>query len=202
MSKTLNLKNTITENNCSFAHYSGEVTIAVFHKDKLLKRITSHNAGLEPLFTFISKCLAGRWSEAQESRPCKLILLEAGAGEDTTTSTPLNDPADKGYWTSRYAISTPMIYDNAVLNTTTSSPASGSVTYHFRIPSLALAPGKIIKKLVLLPTLYNESSYKKDACAYFILPSGEEIQVPDQSGNTTVIIDWTLKFTNANEGEE
>lgn len=199
MSKILTLKNTITENNCSFARYSGEVTIAVFHKDKLLKKITSHNAGLEPLFTFISKCLAGRWNEAQESRPCKLVLLETGTGEDTTTSTPLNDPADKGYWTSRYAISTPMIYDNAVLNTTTSNPASGSVTYHFRIPSLALAPGKIIKKLVLLPTLYNESSYKKDACAYFILP-GEGIQVPDQSSNTTVIIDWTLKFTN--EGEE
>lgn len=200
MNKNINLKYITGENNCSFAHYSGEVTISVFHKDKLLKKVTSHNAGMEPLFMFISKCLAGRWSEAQESRPCKLILLEAGVGEDTTTSTPLNDSADKGYWTSRYAISTPMIYDNAVLNTTTSSPASGSVTYHFRIPSLALAPGKTIKKLVLLPALYNESSYKNDACAYFILPDNKEIQVPDQSGNTTVIIDWTLKFTN--EGEE
>ena len=197
MNKNVNLNYIAGENNCSFAHYSGEVTISLFHKDKLLKKVTSHNAGMEPLFMFISKCLAGRWSEAQESRPCKLVLLEKAVNEPDS-STPLNDPAEQGYWTSRYAISTPMLYDNAVLNTTTSAPASGSVTYHFRIPSLAMAPGKTIKKLVLLPALYNESLYKKDACAYFILP-GEGIKVPDQSGNTTVIIDWTLKFTNKGE---
>lgn len=197
MNKNVNLNYIAGENNCSSAHYSGEVTISLFHKDKLLKKVTSHNAGMEPLFMFISKCLAGRWSEAQESRPCKLVLLEK-AVEEPDSSTPLTDLAEHGYWTSRYAISTPMLYDNAVLNTTTSSPASGSVTYHFRIPSLAIAPGKTIKKLVLLPTLYNESSYKTDACAYFIL-EGDGIAVPDQSGNTTVIIDWTLKFTNKGE---
>lgn len=201
MNKETNLIYIPEENNCNYARYKGVVTVSLFHKDKLLKTVTSHNEGLENLFMFVSKCLAGRWAEAQESRPCKLVLLEKDERESfegSTRSTPLTDTEETGYWTSKYAISTPMVYDNAALNATT--PTSGSVTYHFRIPSLALTAGKKIKKLLLLPSLYT--SYSKDACAYFIL-EGEGLEdgitIPEQGGNTTVIIDWTLIFTN--EGE-
>jgi hypothetical protein len=109
------------------------------------------------------------------------------------------DAAEGGhhFWSSKYALCTPMLYDNAAYAETTSGVnPSGSVTYHFRVPFLSLVGGSKIKKLLLLPL--TPSDYVKDACAYYVLDN--EIKVPVQSGNFTVIIDWTLTFRNA-EGD-
>jgi hypothetical protein len=87
------------------------------------------------------------------------------------------------------------MYDTAAISNVTD--ASSSTTFHFRIPFLSLVGGSKIKKLMLLPP--NASAYQEDACAYFVLKN--EIKVPDSGANFTVIIDWTLTFTNT-KGDE
>jgi hypothetical protein len=39
------------------------------------------------------------------------------------------------------------------------------------------------------------TDYRTEACAYFVLD--QAIPVPVASANFTVIIDWTLEFTNS-----
>lgn len=197
----------ITKTTGDCAQYTGVVTIASYLGDRLLQKETHYNKGLPTLFTFISNCLQGRFSEAKASRPCKLVMLKKGTGEcltDTevelaggnavlsvpTESTAL-DSNGEHYWSSKYAICSPMLHDTAAI--ATNSIESSSVTYHFRIPFLSLVSGAQIKKLMLLPPI--ASNYTTDACAYFVLDN--PIEVPVAGGNFTIIIDWTLTFTNS-----
>jgi hypothetical protein len=64
-----------------------------------------------------------------------------------------------------------------------------SVTYHFRIPFLNItaASGAAIQKLLLLPVDISDSNYAAEACAYFILD--KPIDIPEASGNFTIIVD-------------
>jgi hypothetical protein len=111
-------------------------------------------------------------------------------------STPKNnhvnmfDEDNDHFWSAKYAVCNPMMYDTAA--TTTSTSTSSSVNYHFRVPFLSLVGGSKIKKLLLLPS--NATNYQAEACAYFVLENA--IEVPVYSANFTVIIDWTLNFTN------
>ena len=159
----------------------------------------------------MSCCLQGNWYEASYTRPCKLVMLRAEEGEllkdspDKSLpanapggdwSTPSNKSAKNSktgehFWGSAYAVCNPVMFDNAPVSTSDST--SSSVTYHFRVPFLSLVAGSNIKKLMLLPPV--ASDYTEDACAYFVLNNA--IPVPEMSANFTVIIDWTLTFTNS-----
>ena len=190
------------ETPCDCANYTGTVTVSSYLGDRLIQTQTKHNAGLPKLFSFIANCLEGAWTVAKDSRPCKLALLKSEDGEDfnklnadgtanTNCSTPTTKP---DYWSINYAVATPIMYDTAVVST--SNNLTSSITYHFRVPFLSLVGGSAIKKLMLLPAI--ASSYAQDACAYYVL--NEPIEVPTASGNFTVIVDWTLTFTNQNGG--
>lgn len=199
----------IKKANQNCAQYTGTVTVASYLGDRLIKKETYHNAGLNNLFKFIGNCLQGNWFEAKYTRPCKLVMLKADEKEILTDeelaealksstsakkSTPSNAETAE-YWNSSYAVCNPIIYDtaaNAEFSNNGGNPSS-SVTYHFRVPFLSLVSGSKIKKLMLLPSI--STNYAQDACAYYVLK--EPIEVPPAGGNFTVIIDWTLTFTNA-----
>lgn len=185
-------------NNSDCAAYTGTVTVASYLGDRLIHKETHHNAGLNNLFKFIGSCLQGNWYEAKFNRPCKLVLLKEAEGENLnnpaiteTYSTPLSKP---DYWRTDYAVSNPIMYDTAASAefNIDEGKVSSSVTYHFRIPFLSLTSGTTIKKLMLLPSIATD--YSADACAYFVLE--DAIKVPEAGKNFTVIIDWTLTFTN------
>jgi hypothetical protein len=205
----------IKKTNSDCAQYTGTVTVSTYLGDRLIQKETHHNSGLNTLFAFIGDCLQGNWISAKYNRPCKLTLLTVGTEEILTEteltkatdaqklkgiSTPANNLAVDSdgyhYWSSKYAVCSPVVYDNALLvNLTTgeNNQPQGEITYHFRVPFLSLVGGSTIKKLLLLPTIATD--YAKNACAYFVLNNA--IQVPEQSGNFTVIIDWTLTFKNS-----
>lgn len=195
--------------NSDCAQYTGTVTIASYLGERLIQKETQHNAGLRNLFEFISSCLQGHWREAKDKLPCKLVMLEQHHDEILTDeeynalgdakpaggkSNPANqlavDTDGNHYWSSTYAVCSPIMYDSTAITTTTAT--SSAITYHFRVPFLSLVGGSTIKKLMLLPP--KATNYQTDACAYFVLENG--IQVPDMSANYTVIIDWTLEFKN------
>lgn len=193
----------ILKTNSDCAQYTGTVTVASYLGDRLIKKETSHNKGLTKLFTFIGNCLQGHWTAAKANRPCKLVLLKGALGENLTDatvtlgesafSTPVSKPR---YWSAEFAACSPIMYDSAAVSEVTvtgDDTPNNAVTYHFRIPQLALLSGVEIKKLLLLPT--SASNYAEEACAYFILQT--PIKIPPTSGNITVIVDWTLAFTNA-----
>jgi hypothetical protein len=199
----------VRKTNGDCAHYTGTVTIASYLGDRLIQKETQHNAGLAPLFEFIGSCLQGNWYEARDKRPCKLVLLTKATDEylpgetipenyTKGPSTPTNpDATDRPnregshYWSSKYALCTPVMYDTAAISATTAT--SSSTTYHFRVPFLNLVGGAKIKKLLLLPPM--ATNYQTEACAYFILET--EIPIPEQGANFTIIVDWTLEFTNS-----
>lgn len=187
----------LIETNSDCAQYTGTVTVATYLDERLLQKETHHNAGLLNLFKFISSCLQGNWSEAKSKKPSKLVLLKTAPNEvltkgDPRQSTPSSEATN---WGPNYAVCTPTMYTNAVvskISTIDGKPAS-AVTYHFSIPFLKLISGANIKKLLLLPS--DVSNYAQEACAYYILDN--EIQIPEAAGNFTIVVEWTLTFTNA-----
>ena len=168
------MKKIINNKHYEHANYTGIVTISIYNKETLISTTTAHNTGMPKLFNFINSCLDGDFQAAKKSRPCKIILLE-------------NESLDESS-----AISAPVLYDRSTQATT--EDTGGSTTYHFRIPSLCLAQGKEIKSLLLMPSLYTTFN---EACAKFILPNS--IILPEKSNNITVVIEWTLIFTNKEE---
>ena len=199
----------ITKTNGDCAQYTGTVTVASYMGDRLIQKETHHNKGLNPLFDFIGSCLQGNWYEARDKRPCKLVMLTQAADECLTEeelktagvsynkglSSPTNnvskDSVGDLYWSSKYAVCSPIMYDTTAI--TANTKESSSTTYHFRVPFLSLVGGSKIKKLMLLPP--NATNYSEDACAYYILKNA--ITVPDTGANFTIVIEWTLKFTNS-----
>ena len=187
----------LIKNNGDYAQYSGVVTIAAYLGDRLLHQETHHNAGMLNLFNFVSSCLQGNWAEAKSKKPSKLVLLKTAPNEvldkeDPNYSTPSTVAAN---WSNAYAVCTPTSYTNAALSkisTIEGQPAS-AVTYHFNIPFLSLISGSKIQKLLLLPS--TASNYAQEACAYYILD--EAIEIPDAARNFTIVVEWTLTFTNA-----
>lgn len=185
------------ESNSDCAQYTGTVTIAAYAGERLLQKETHHNAGLPTLFKFIGSCLQGNWVEAKAKKPSKLVLLKTAPNEVLTKGAPnCSTPSREATnWGATYAVCTPISYTNAAISKTSTingSPAS-EVTYHFSIPFLSLVAGTKIKKLLLVPT--DVSNYAQEACAYYILDN--EISVPDTGGNFTIMVEWTLTFTNA-----
>lgn len=183
------------KNDC--AQYTGTVTVSAYLGERLIQQETHHNAGLQNLFKFIGSCLQGNWAEAKSKKPSKIVLLRAATGENLTIgSDDCSNPIENAsYWSSTYAVCSPAAYTNAAVSKITSvegKPAS-AVTYHFSIPFLKLLSGSKVQKLMLLPS--NVSDYAREACAYYILKN--EIEIPEASGNFTLVIDWTLTFTNA-----
>ena len=120
--------------------------------------------------------MIGNYTVAKSSRPCKIILFKGNDDGKTFTK-----------------VSSAVYYDSTALPGIGDN--SGSVTYHFRIPFLALEGGATVKRIGLYPN--NISSEKDDLCAYYDFPDGNEIEIPTDGSNYTIIIEWKLTINNA-----
>ena len=173
------MKNTIKEVKRSKSNalsYVGDIHVKIVEDDRVYYENNFHNHGTKKLFNFFVDALVGNYTVAKSSRPCKIILFKKNDDGKTYTK-----------------VSNAVYYDSTALPGI--GDDSGSVTYHFRIPFLALEGGAVVKRIGLYPN--NISSEKDDLCAYYDFTDGNEIEVPTDGSNYTIIIEWKLTINNA-----
>ncbi len=189
-------KNKIEEYSSSSQNfkYSGDITIKITDDDNRVYSETKyHNTGCLKLFNFFADCLIGNYNIAKSNRPCRVVLFKEDDDHPTYRKVGGVDKFDITSMCEECRVSTRVYYDSTPEPNITENDGC-SVKYHFRLPFLTLANGAIVKKIGLYPNII--SSYTKDLCAYFILPEGKEIPVPEAGGNYTIIIDWILIIEN------
>lgn len=155
--------------------YAGDIHVKIVEDDRVYYENYFHNHGTKKLFNFFIDALIGNYTVAKSSRPCKIILFKEN---------------DDGTFTK---VSNAVYYDSTAIPG--GDDVSGSVTYHFRIPFLALESGNTVKKIGLYPNII--SNEETDLCAYYVLPAGNEIEIPTDGNNYTIIIEWKLTINNA-----
>ena len=178
------MKNTIvSENNLG---YSGVVDIKLVRGDKVIKHVTAKNAGRLPLFTFITKCLAGNFSSGQYDAAPKFLMIGF-----------TNNPSSIS---GAEAVSlTPIPYTEVG---TTTSPSGqedeyGVCTYKFVIPFSTVSSGAKINHL----RLYNSNVGWDDlsgCCAWVTLfdESTGTIDNIEADGKSNIILTWSLRVSN------
>ena len=172
------MKNTIKKVKRSKSNalsYVGDIHVKIVEDDRVYYENNFHNHGTKKLFNFFIDALIGNYTVAKSSRPCKIILFKEN---------------DDGTFTK---VSNAVYYDSTALPGVGDN--SGSVTYHFRIPFLALESGAVVKRIGLYPS--NISSEEDDLCAYYDFTDGNEIEIPTDGSNYTIIIEWKLTINNA-----
>ena len=167
----------VKESNSNAFSYTGDIHVKVVEDDRIYYDNYFHNHGTKKLFNFFIDALIGNYTVAKSSRPCRIILFKKN-DDNTDTFT---------------KVSSAVYYDSTALPSI--GDDSGSVTYHFRIPFLALEGGTTVKKIGLYPNII--SSEENDLCAYYIFPENEGIEIPTDGSNYTIIIEWTLTINNA-----
>ena len=71
--------------------YEGKVDIDFIRNGKRIKRLSSHNDGYVPLFTFILRCLSGDYREADRPKYVYVFYIEDSTRKDKfSSSTSLN----------------------------------------------------------------------------------------------------------------
>lgn len=153
--------------------YDGLVTVSIEDGDRVYRKKRFHNEGKTKLFKFFADCLTGNYSGAEQSRPCRIVLF---GGEDDKPN--VNDRLSS------------FVYYDAAPNIEENSEYS-SVSYHFRLPYLALKTGKKIYACGLYPAMGNKDT---DMCAFFEFKKPEAL--PSTDSNLTVIIDWKMTISN------
>lgn len=179
-------KDLINSTSINNLNYRGTVAVKLLDGDRIIYNSKSHNNGKEPLFKFLSSCLAGDFTGAKDIRPCKIVLFKQDIGEITGTF-------DRNYWTEQQRVSNPVYYDSAAVQRF-DEEGKCAVTYHFRVPYLSLIAGETINKVGLYPNLISSDQFATGLCAYNFLDA--PITIPNGGGNFTVIIDWTITITN------
>ena len=173
------MKNTIKKVKRSKSNalsYVGDIHVKIVEDDKVYYENNFHNHGTKKLFNFFVDALVGNYTVAKSSRPCKIILFKKNDDGKTFTK-----------------VSSAVYYDSTALPGI--GDDSGSVTYHFRIPFLALEGGATVKRIGLYPNII--SNEKDDLCAYYDFPEGSGIDIPTDGNNYTIIIEWKLTINNA-----
>lgn len=156
--------------------YTGDIHVKVVEDDRIYYDNYFHNHGTKKLFNFFIDALIGNYMVAKSNRPCKIILFKKNDDGKTFTK-----------------VSNAVYYDSTALPSVGDN--SGSVTYHFRIPFLALEGGATVKRIGLYPNII--SNEEDDLCAYYDFPENEKIDIPTDGSNYTIIIEWTLTINNA-----
>ena len=173
------MKNTIKKVKRSKSNalsYVGDIHVKIVEDDRVYYENNFHNHGTKKLFNFFVDALIGNYTVAKSSRPCKIILFKKNDDGKTFTK-----------------VSNAVYYDSTALPGI--GDDSGSVTYHFRIPFLALEDGATVKRMGLYPNII--SNEKDDLCAYYDFPEGSGIDIPTDGNNYTIIIEWKLTINNA-----
>ena len=166
----------VKESNSNAFSYAGDIHVKIVEDDRVYYDNYFHNHGTKKLFNFFVDALVGNYTVAKSSRPCKIILFKGNNDGETYTK-----------------VSNAVYYDSTALPGI--GDDSGSVTYHFRIPFLALESGAVVKRIGLYPS--SISSEIDDLCAYYDFTDGNEIEIPTDGSNYTIIIEWKLTINNA-----
>ena len=182
----------VKESNSNTFSYTGDIHIKVVEDDRIYYENYFHNHGTKKLFNFFVDALVGNYTVAKSSRPCKIILFKK------TSSDVFQEDANEAKevkfdWSREAKVSSAVYYDSTALPSVGNN--SGSVTYHFRIPFLALEGGTTVKRIGLYPNII--SNEEDDLCAYYEFPDGNEIEIPTDGSNYTIIIEWKLTINNA-----
>ena len=173
------MKNTIKEVKKSKSNalsYTGDIHVKIVEDDRVYYDNYFHNNGTKKLFNFFIDALIGNYTVAKSSRPCKIILFKKNDDGKTFTK-----------------VSNAVYYDSTAVPG--GDDKSGSVTYHFRLPFLVLEGGATVKRIGLYPNII--SNEEDDLCAYYDFTDGNEIEIPTNGNNYTIIIEWKLTINNA-----
>ena len=171
-----NIIKEVKESKSNVLSYTGDIHVKIVEDDRVYYDNYFHNNGTKKLFNFFVDALVGNYTVAKSSRPCKIILFKENDDGKTFTK-----------------VSNAVYYDSTAIPG--GDDKSSSVTYHFRLPFLALESGTTVKKIGLYPNII--SNEETDLCAYHILPEGSEIEIPTDGNNYTIIIEWKLTINNA-----
>lgn len=176
-------------------NYNGDIKIKIMDGNRIYSEKHYHNAGCRTLFNFFVDCLVGNYNIAKSSRPCRIVLFKADKKDTQDATYPHPN------WSEETRVSSKIYYDSTAFPAKTDG--SGSVTFHFRIPFIALNPGERVTKLGLYPD--QISNFESDLCAEYRIsqdaddskdPDKYLFEIPINNSNYTVIIDWTLTITN------
>ena len=166
----------VKESNSNAFSYTGDIHVKVVEDNRIYYENYFNNHGTNKLFSLFIDALIGNYTVAKSSRPCKIILFKKNDDGKTFTK-----------------VSNAVYYDSTALPGI--GDDSGSVTYHFRIPFMALEGGATVKRIGLYPNIV--SNEVDDLCAYYDFPDGNEIEIPTDGSNYTIIIEWKLTINNA-----
>ena len=166
----------VKESNSNAFSYAGDIHVKIVEDDRVYYENYFHNHGTKKLFSFFIDTLIGNYTVAKSSRPCKIILFKKNDDGKTYTK-----------------VSNAVYYDSTALPGI--GDDSGSVIYHFRIPFLALEGGAVVKRIGLYPNTISDED--RDLCAYYEFTDGNEIEIPTDGSNYTIIIEWKLTINNA-----
>lgn len=184
--------------------YSGNVSITLKQGNRTLHSRNIKNAGGSSMFQFLTYCLSGIYSSAEELRPCKVML----------------------FWNDSPAPSGASDFDGnvSVCNfkylETSSSPANTtytdsntdeiipqwSTTLHFRIPYSWIRAGISTNNEINTVCLYGKNAVEPPsgelgsyAAKFQFIDPEADIWNPitvSNTDNTNIIIDWTITIEN------
>lgn len=192
--------------------YTGLVSVKIVRDNYVVYEKQFHNKGTTKLFEYISKCVAGRFTAANELRPVKIKLFYNASDYPTDENAfPISDG------------STPIIAPASRMISITSVPivsqledGSYKTTLHFVIPQSAIfRASNVTDEMWKYPVvnqvcLYGLTQSADDAfSAYYfftketdnpneaqsIIWDPQEFNL-EQNSNYSLLIDWDLVFSN------
>lgn len=200
----MKIKNDITVAKIDGLNYSGQLVVKILSGNKVISTQTYHNNGRETLFKFLCNALAGNYIERQ--RPCQIKLFSYSSALKTNST-----PSDFNWETAFEDESAPTgitpfrDYDivPVISKTQLDNYATYKTTYHFRIP-FTLISGTTIHMAGLYP---KNTIYDKNASAYYLFTNDDgtewqPIEITDNAGNFSLVIDWILTFHNFDISKE
>ena len=152
------------------AGYTGQVKISLYHSDQIFATVTQHNTGTRKFLEYICNIVSGQ------------INLSTATG---------NLPGKLGLLNSTI----PLISYSDIKKTRYSNDnAYAYYSLQFIIPSAYINKGDTFSELCLFPL--SSTKFAIDEI-YASIKLDKDIVIED--GNTSVIVEWVLAFSNATE---
>ena len=159
--------------------YRGNVKIELIRGNKVYKKIDKKNAGRMPLFTFLTRCLAGYYDGNSAPK-----FLRAFSVEDIT---------DIDFSTiSEDEVTTAAIQVSGINLDSNTTNESGAVSFEFLIPASVLKVGSNDINVLAVYSTTNRTARSLPS-AYITL---EDADLISADGESNVKIVWTMTISN------
>lgn len=174
----------------SSVEYSGKVTVTLKKGSRTLNKRTFNNSGTDKLFKFFSLCLAGRYREAEELRPSKIMLFKSDGDLQTTKVNPTASTSRVSEFISNTG--------NPTVHVSSGDDKTCSTTFHFLVPNAYIhSDAKKINQIRIYAA--KDTNENKDYLAYFLLTDEDNTawESIDPSGtDVNLILDWEMIVMN------